>query len=250
MGWFALPGTLEDRLTLASTPGSSWETVTVSTPLHLAEGGPRLDRQWEILSISVPWVELIAHSTISFTTNEHLLTSMFQQGWNASLQLSLAVNLKQSGLVVGAVATTTAFARTRQAPVKIGEVLGIYNEYAPGFFSLTDSLQNPVIVRGEESLELEAVCGISIPYTENIPYEYEEGTGESKHTVKAEVNPNTTTWEAEVFFGNVEQAEGKAQPGGVILYINETDKELPQNASTTPTPPVRPAPVPMQANSG
>lgn len=232
MGWFGLPATLEGSLNIQkfNLLEQLSRIYEVEIPLRLAVSGPKLDRIWEILSINVPDIRFKGVLIYTYEgSSEHLKEAEIIDALSTDIAVSFNINLVQSGLVIGSVSYSSTLSPT---------FYGIPNKtfaitYETPYFSISDSLQNPVRINGEESINLVSHMAIAVPQMKPFIYEYEEGLGESKHTVKKEVtiSKEELLWNA--FFGNVEELyepihkvyTGTHTLGSVILYVTENDRE-------------------------
>jgi hypothetical protein len=235
MGWFALPGTIETKLSVSKS-SIERDRVKLQAQSFIFEERIRLDRQWEILSISVPSLRLEGFWYMLYTKKlEHLFDADLLAAWNPQMLVSLSVNIKQSGLTIGSVSTNQTLAPVVRRTMRESTEGEYVCEYNTGVFSISDSLQNPITIRGEESLAMDAEISMSVAKQPSFLYEYEEGSGEAKHIVKQQVEVLAEYGEATAYFGNVEEGVGDhTQPGGVVLYINESDKEHVQPPAQLP----------------
>lgn len=235
MGWFVLPVPVNEMILFGEEPGLQSRE---DQPLQFRDT-PRMDREWEILSLSIPELHIFADLTISTLGNpEAVLAAEYINAWRQELGITVTFQVLQSGLSCGSI--SQALTLTPTTSVKQPTLLAV--TYQSQAIAISQSLQNPITVRGPEKVSGQMSVSMNMAPPAPFVWEHEEGTGESKHSVKTEIKPGVTGIDVQFSFG---REVGDTATAGALLYISEQDKE--QNGPTAPSdePPLRPASIPM-----
>lgn len=222
MGWFALPATIEEvefnKTVTGANLGYSNQTEQVLEPLEQ----PRLDRKWEITSINLPLIRFSASAlVISSKPKSKPLNAEYTAAWEPTWTFNYSVGIIVGGLLVGALSESLTLPPSYLFGV--GEVYPGF-AYDSGPVTVSDTLPSPIFVQGPESIKIRFTVSTLLTTLKPFIHEYEEGSGESKHTVKEEIKPESIEINESV--STVAYGLSQNEPK-TLLYINESDKEGP-----------------------
>lgn len=202
---------------------------------------PGIDREWELLAATIPSFAVQVNLTSEFVKNPPVFAE-YAAAWSQEIQVAVAFEVRLSGLVVGSVGENFTLAPTAIHPPGVNLFLA---QYELPRTAITTSLQNPITIQGPEKLAGHLRVTFAFPELKRFVWEHEEGTGESKHTVKTEVIPGEQDWTSNWTFAPGPIEAGNPQNGAIVLYVNERDKEPYVPPSANDEPPLRPASIPM-----